>query len=506
MITIDNNNIVKGYFPNGEVELHSDKIIEWLDCALVPAVKVVYEDDKDMFHLLLLAEFLTEKGRIEDTILEMDFMPYSQMDREIPGKMFTLKYVCNLINKYDWEKIRVRDPHSNVTPALLNRCSVFYGCGALALWDTVFASKNSFRYDYVLFPDTGASKKYIEAVESLIYNDSANENEKPNWPIIITGHKKRNLDTGEIVEYVLDCNDDLTGKKVMICDDLVMGGRTFVEAATRLRNLGASRIDLYVTHLMPQAEKFFRSNGKHTISNIYSDDTLGMAAKWDVDIFDNHVCALCAEDMDIADDTEDKFQGSIIECEGDMFTIDNYTFANKNTAIVFTDPVNMWGTEDVNGLAKQFKQSWPATWDKYKSWVADVNRKLNVTKQDERYKLGVHLEVIDHSNYESVLYVNTMPWWGVEGNAMRAVEKGLEAIADPSVLDTNIVYNNKGTSRVLVLPALGCGIGGLDYNDVRPLLIKCANKLIDDKRFEKVIIMTPDYEPNSIEVVRTIRK
>jgi hypothetical protein len=40
--------------------------------------------------------------------------------------------------------------------------------------------------------------------------------------------------------------------------------------------MGASQVDLYVTHLKPEARKFYNSKGNGLIDNIYSADTLGM--------------------------------------------------------------------------------------------------------------------------------------------------------------------------------------------------------------------------------------
>lgn len=525
MITIDGNDIVKGYFPNGEVELYSDLLIEWLECAFEPAVKVIYEDDKDMFHLLLLSEFLTEKDVIKDTILEIDFMPYSQMDRAIPGKMFTLKYVCNLLNRYAWSKIEVSDPHSNVTPALLNKCNIIESCAAGAIHESMTTPIKAHQYDYVLFPDAGASKKYIEEVDN-IFNTAGIE--PSSWPAVITGNKKRNLDTGEIVSYKLDCDDDLTGKKVMICDDLVMGGRTFTEAAKLLRENGAAQVDLYVTHLMPQAEQFFKTKGNGLIDNIYSNDTLHMGAKWNENIYRNAAEAKMAGEL-IPEYVEkewykDPARSSIIECKGDMFAIDNALFKDVPATIVYGDPVNMYGVDGVHGLAKIFKDNWPVVWKEYKSWVGTASLLARISEVKDG-SLGI-MTVLDEdlepeeslwsmkngdTSYcmegHGVMFINTMPWEGIAETSMEAVIKSLEAIANTDVVndDTFInVWDNK--ERVLVLPALGCGIGGLNYEEVRPHMIKCANKLIDNEVFDKVIIMTPEYTKGEFEVVNIICK
>ena len=61
------------------------------------------------------------------------------------------------------------------------------------------------------------------------------------------GVKERNLKTGEIIKYDI-VGGDMKGKDVIIVDDLCSGGGTFVEAAKALKEAGAKRVYLAVTH------------------------------------------------------------------------------------------------------------------------------------------------------------------------------------------------------------------------------------------------------------------
>ena len=174
------------------------------------------------------------------------------MDREMPTHLFSLKYVAQIINELKFDNILVYDPHSNVLPALINRCEVYYPVNNPIKVDN---------YDLYFYPDNGAAKKYTEFLD-MPYR---------------FGNKKRNLDTGEIVCYeVIADKADIEGKRILIVDDMVMGGRTFIEAAKALREMGASQVDLFVTHLKPESRKFYNSKGNGLIDNIYSADTLEM--------------------------------------------------------------------------------------------------------------------------------------------------------------------------------------------------------------------------------------
>jgi ribose-phosphate pyrophosphokinase len=153
--------------------------------------------------------------------------------------------------------VEVYDPHSNVLPALLNHCKEYYPVNDFLLDETYY--NDGLPWDLLFFPDNGAAKKYSEALDEPYR----------------FGNKKRNLDTGEIVCYeVIADKADIEGKKILIVDDMVMGGRTFVEAAKTLREMGASQVDLYVTHLKPESRKFYNSKGNGLIDNIYTADTL----------------------------------------------------------------------------------------------------------------------------------------------------------------------------------------------------------------------------------------
>ena len=254
MLKYNGENVVKGRFPNNEVDYvnictsKEDSKERW------DVFELIYESNEDLFNLLVMKKRWDDAGwnfKKEKCCLKIKYFPYCQMDREMPTHLFSLKYVAQIINELKFDNILVCDPHSNVLPALLNRCEVEYP-----------VKKVKFdNYNLLFYPDNGAAKKYSEILD-MPYR---------------FGNKKRNLDTGEIVCYeVIADKADIEGKRILIVDDMVMGGRTFVEAAKALREMGASQVDLYITHLKPESRKFYNSKGNGLIDNIYSADTLGL--------------------------------------------------------------------------------------------------------------------------------------------------------------------------------------------------------------------------------------
>lgn len=264
MVKLNGYNVVKGRFPNNEVDYEPWSFTPFpisLSSDSLNTFTLIFDSNEDLFNLQIAKKMYDDRyiGNAK-TKLEIHYFPYCQMDRPMDSHGFSLKYVTQIINELKFDMVEVYDPHSNVLPALLNRCKEYYPVKDFLLDETVI--NDGFPWDLLFYPDNGAAKKYSELLDVKKYR---------------FGNKKRNLDTGEIVCYeVLADKADIEGKKILIVDDMVMGGRTFVEAAKVLREMGAAQVDLYVTHLKPESRKFYNSKGNGLIDNIYSADTLEM--------------------------------------------------------------------------------------------------------------------------------------------------------------------------------------------------------------------------------------
>ena len=264
MVKLNGFNVVKGRFPNNEVDYNPWSFTPFPMCLSTDSwntFTLIFESNEDLFNLQIVKKMYDDRYiGFAKTRLAIHYFPYCQMDRQMDSHGFSLKYDTRIINELKFDMVEVYDPHSNVLPALLNHCKEYYPVKDFLLDETY--SNDGFPWDLLFFPDNGAAKKYSEILDVKKYR---------------FGNKKRNLETGEIVCYEVIANkEDIEGKKILIVDDMVMGGRTFVEAAKALREMGAVQVDLYVTHLKPEARKFYNSKGNGLIDNIYSADTLEM--------------------------------------------------------------------------------------------------------------------------------------------------------------------------------------------------------------------------------------
>jgi ribose-phosphate pyrophosphokinase len=222
MILYNGREVHFGRYPNGEVNLRKFKI-DPQDLDHVVTLK--YEGDEDLFHLLLVRDALSVRP-----ILRILYAPYSRMDRESDVFIFSLKTFAKFINAMDWERVVIYEPHSDVTPALLDRVQVVHVTASERMKDEIDRSFDGQSYQ-VCYPDVGALKRYQEDFEDA---DS------------LVGFKVRDFETGRILS--LDIQGRRVSDNVAIVDDLCSKGGTFVLTAEKLRALGFKKVVLAVAH------------------------------------------------------------------------------------------------------------------------------------------------------------------------------------------------------------------------------------------------------------------
>jgi ribose-phosphate pyrophosphokinase len=231
MITINGKEVEFTKFPNGETKINESSILLNLDPFLTNRIHFKYEEDGDLIKLMFVSEYMKEiKANINNHLL-IYYMPYSRMDRSEDGSAFTLKYVTKFINSLGFESISVVEPHSDVTPALLDYSHSIMITKSLI--PVVYEEIGFDPYvDYVVFPDAGAQKRYskLEIANTLV------------------GMKDRDFGSGVIEELKLVGNYNELGKKALIVDDLTSYGSTFVKTSEALKKLGFEEVYLLVGH------------------------------------------------------------------------------------------------------------------------------------------------------------------------------------------------------------------------------------------------------------------
>lgn len=213
-------------FPNGERLFR-------LDGKLEPSfIQFNFENQSDIMDLMLAANSL--KGHKIN--LMMPYVPYSRQDRVTQeGESFSLKVFCDLINSLNFNQVHITDPHSNVTPALLNNCVI--ETQYQVFFEDIHNWPNKF---YLISPDAGAAKK----IHELIGVSS-------NCLGVIQCDKIRDTVTGKIKGMrLLDWGHPyVPHSDYIIIDDICDGGATFTKIADELDKVQlGGRYILMVTH------------------------------------------------------------------------------------------------------------------------------------------------------------------------------------------------------------------------------------------------------------------
>jgi ribose-phosphate pyrophosphokinase len=149
--------------------------------------------------------------------------------------LFTIKSVARLINSLGCPKVTILDPHSEATPALIDRCQAIH---VDDIWDSYMTSSPR-DYRAVVAPDAGASKRAARIANLL---------ELP----LKQAKKKRDVSTGKLNGFEIENCDDLFTSdddvpKLLVVDDLCDAGGTFIGLGQVLDAAGFDA-DLYVTH------------------------------------------------------------------------------------------------------------------------------------------------------------------------------------------------------------------------------------------------------------------
>lgn len=229
MILLNGKQIIITQFPNGE----SDIKVDDLELKKNNIIIMKYEDDSDLIHLMIIKSYLDEKDL--ECKLFLGYIPYSRMDKPEGIHLFTLKYLCNFINSLHFTSVMVIEPHSDVAPALLNKCKVVHMSTILAkriIKEKEFDKEK----DVIYFPNARAEKNFGKEMREMGFRT-------------LTGVNQRDFGTGDIIGIQLIGNIPSDESfKVIIIDDLCSYGGDFLRGAQKLIEIGAGDIYLSVSH------------------------------------------------------------------------------------------------------------------------------------------------------------------------------------------------------------------------------------------------------------------
>ena len=257
MITLNGVVIKQGRFPDGTLNLNDNvfdfgegNIISWF-----------YDGDDEMFTIMSLVDIL-KRHKCNKINLYMPYLPNARMDRiKSDNENFALKVFANWINSLGFNKVYVENVHSNVSNALIDNIVDELPDMDIETIISIETVKGIYNFDAIFFPDEGAYKRYkdMEFIKEF------------NLPIAF-GIKNRDWKTGEIISLAI-MGADVSGKNVLIVDDICSKGFTFYYAGQQLIEHGAKDVRLYITHCEDtiQDGKLLNTD---VISKIYTTDSI----------------------------------------------------------------------------------------------------------------------------------------------------------------------------------------------------------------------------------------
>ena len=249
MIKINDEVIQKGQFPDGTLLLKY--------CPKEEKQKVYwkFEANEELISLYYLVRSLQDKG-YNQLELVMPYIPNARQDRVKRAEdVFTLKYFCEIINSLHFKKVYVLDPHSDVSSALIEHIEKLSITPYIE--KAVKLSGINAQNDIIFYPDNGSQKRYSELFTF------------PN----AFGIKTRDWETGEIKGLEVAGAIPKSPFNALIIDDISSFGGTFYFSALKLKELGARKIYLYVTHCENSIFEGKLLQGD-LIEHIYTTDSL----------------------------------------------------------------------------------------------------------------------------------------------------------------------------------------------------------------------------------------
>lgn len=226
-ITVNKTAIKAFNFSGGECHVSIDGI----EIGTVTEIKAVLYNSDDIMRLMMTVDAVRQINAASEINLTVPYFPYARQDRVCnKGEAFSAAVMADLMNNLRCASVTVIDPHSLVIAQHVKNCRIITQAEIIQGVVADFIRKENL---ILVSPDKGAAAKTQEAADML--NASA-----------IFCSKVRETKTGRITHS--EVHGDVRGRDLIILDDICDGGRTFIELAKNLKDQGAGKLYLYVTH------------------------------------------------------------------------------------------------------------------------------------------------------------------------------------------------------------------------------------------------------------------
>lgn len=214
-------------FPAGEVGVKLNPTNFYPERVDKVKISATLRSSDEIMALLLAIDSVKRVYTGAVIYLSIPYLPYARQDRVCnSGESFSLGVLTLILNSCNLQSVTVVEPHSDVSTALLNNCSV------VSSVDIFKKVKSYWGNTFIVAPDAGAGKRCEMFAKSV------------GAAGVIQCIKKRDIKTGNILS--VNCYDEVVGKELFVLDDLCDGGGTFVALQEVLH--GYSKLEIGVVH------------------------------------------------------------------------------------------------------------------------------------------------------------------------------------------------------------------------------------------------------------------
>lgn len=192
--------------------------------------------DEQIIEFCLLSDALSRAGYSE-LVGIVPWLGYSKQDKIfLPGEALSAKVIAQIIQTTKIKKLITFDLHNRAITGFFDIPVVELSAKPLFIkyfQDKIRNQKSEIRNYVVVAPDEGAVKASAAIARELGVG-------------IAYMDKRRDLATGEV--KVVGMSGEVSGKNVIIVDDMIVTGSTMMESAEYLKKMGAVSVGVAATH------------------------------------------------------------------------------------------------------------------------------------------------------------------------------------------------------------------------------------------------------------------
>ena len=247
-------------FNGGEVQIRLPPTMDVKDGDVI-TVKTRLVSSDAIMELRLTKDALDHYFGGHKIDLVVHYMPYARQDRRCYiGEAFGSEVMCSMLVGMNFDTVVYADLHSDQgLPVNFKEISQLH---------ILIGNPQIFEgIDYIVSPDKGATKKAQSVADHY------------GLPVV-QADKIRNPDTGVIEGISINSDVSLQGKSLLVVDDLIDGGYTFIVLANAIHKLYPDvKLSLYVTHgIFSKGIDDLVDSGYNTI---YTTDSFRDSSKFD---------------------------------------------------------------------------------------------------------------------------------------------------------------------------------------------------------------------------------